>query len=48
MQITDVSEKLMRRIFGSKKMEVKGLCRKLHNENLHNLCSSPSVVMAIK
>jgi hypothetical protein len=28
--------------FGSKTEEVKGIWKKLHNEELHNLCSSPN------
>jgi hypothetical protein len=32
------------RIFGSKRDEVAGGCRKLHNEELHNLYSSPSII----
>jgi hypothetical protein len=36
--------RVLRRIFGSKRDEVTGGCRKLHNEELHNLYSSPSVI----
>jgi hypothetical protein len=32
--------RLLRRIFGSKRDEVMRDWRKLHNEELHNLCSS--------
>jgi hypothetical protein len=32
------------RIFRPKRDEVTGGCRKLHNEELHNLCSSPSII----
>jgi hypothetical protein len=32
---------MLRRIFGSKRDEVTGGWRKLHNEELHNLYSSP-------
>jgi hypothetical protein len=39
--------RLLRRIFGSKRDEVTGGWRKLHNE-LHNLYSSPSIIRAIK
>jgi hypothetical protein len=35
---------VLRRIFGPKRDEVTGGWRKLHNEELHNLCSSPSIV----
>jgi hypothetical protein len=34
---------MLRRIFGLKRDEVTGGRRKLHNEELHNLYSSPSV-----
>jgi hypothetical protein len=36
------------RIFGQKRDEVRGVWRKLHNEELHNLYSSPSVIRLIK
>jgi len=35
--------KLLRRIVGSKRVEVTGRWRKLHNEELLNLCLSPNV-----
>jgi hypothetical protein len=37
-----------RRIFGPKKDEVTGEWRKLHNEELNNLYSSPNTVLVIK
>jgi hypothetical protein len=39
---------VLRRIFGSKRDEVTGGWRKLHNEELHNLYSSPSRMKIIK
>jgi hypothetical protein len=36
------------RIFGPKKDEVTGGWRKLHNEELHNLHSSSSIIIMIK
>jgi hypothetical protein len=39
---------LLRRIFGHKKDEVTGEWRKLHNEELNNLYSSPNIVRVIK
>jgi hypothetical protein len=36
------------RIIGPKRDEVTGSWRKLHNEELHNLYSSPSVIRMIK
>jgi hypothetical protein len=40
--------RVMRRIFGPKRDEVTGEWRKLHNEELHNLYSSPDIVRQIK
>jgi hypothetical protein len=37
----------LRRIFGPKREE-DGPCRKLHNDELHNLYSSPNIVRVIK
>jgi hypothetical protein len=39
---------VLRRIFGPKKDEVKGEWRKLHNKELHDLYSSPSIIRIIK
>jgi hypothetical protein len=36
--------RVLRRIFGPKRGEVTGGWRKLHNEELHNLYSSPSII----
>jgi hypothetical protein len=38
----------LRRIFGPKRDEVTGDWRKLHNEELRNLCSSPNIIRLIK
>jgi hypothetical protein len=40
--------RVLRRIFGSKRDEVTGEWRKLHNEELNVLYPSPSTVQAIK
>jgi hypothetical protein len=40
--------RVLRRIFGVKRDEVRGGWRKLHNEELHNLYSSPSIISTIK
>jgi hypothetical protein len=40
--------RVLRRIFGPKKDEVTGGWRKLHNEELHGLYSSPSIIRVIK
>jgi len=39
---------MLRIIFGSKWDEVTGRWRKLHNEELHELYSSPNIVRLIK
>jgi hypothetical protein len=39
---------VLRRIFGPKRDEVTGDWRKLHNEELHNLYSSPNINRMIK
>jgi hypothetical protein len=38
----------LRRIFGPMRDEVKGNLRKLHNEELHNLYSSPNIIRLTK
>jgi hypothetical protein len=40
--------RVLRRIFETKREEVVGDWRKLHNEELHNLCVPPVVVRGIK
>jgi hypothetical protein len=39
---------VMRRVFGSKRDEMVGGWRKLHNEELDNLYSSPNIIRMIK
>jgi hypothetical protein len=39
---------MQRRIFGPKRDEVTGSWWGLHNEDLHNLYSSPSIIRMIK
>jgi hypothetical protein len=36
--------RVLRRIFGPKRDEVTGSWRKLHDKELHNLYSSPSII----
>jgi hypothetical protein len=40
--------RVLRRIFGPKRDEVTGEWRKLHNEELHILYSSPDIIRQIK
>jgi hypothetical protein len=40
--------RVLRGIFGPKSDEVTGGWRKLHNEELHGLYSSPSIIRVIK
>jgi hypothetical protein len=40
--------RVLRRIFGPKRVEVTGEWRKLHNKELHDLYSSPSIIRIIK
>jgi hypothetical protein len=40
--------RVLRRIFGPKRDGVTGGWRKLHNEEIHNLYSSPSIIRIIK
>jgi transcription termination factor 2 len=40
--------RVLRRIFGPKRDDVTGDWRKLHNEEIHNLYSSPDIIGMIK
>jgi hypothetical protein len=40
--------RVLRRIFGPKRNRVTGGWRKLHNEELHNLYTSPGIIRIIK
>jgi hypothetical protein len=37
-------KRVLRRIFGSKREEMAGDWRRLYNEELHNLHSSPNII----
>ena len=43
-----VFESVFRRIFGPRRDEIKGECRKLHNEGVNDLYSSPNIFRVIK
>jgi len=40
--------RVLRRIFRPKRVEVTGEWRKLHNENIHDVYSSPNIIRVIK
>jgi hypothetical protein len=48
MPLCDLENRVLSRIFGPKRDEVTGEWRKLHNEELHDLYSSPSIIRIIK
>jgi hypothetical protein len=48
MDLRVFENRVWRRIFGPKRDEVTGGWRKLHNEEFHNLYSSPSIIRMIK
>jgi hypothetical protein len=43
-----LKNRVLRKILGSKRDDVMGEWRKLHNEELHNLYSSPDIIRQIK
>jgi hypothetical protein len=43
-----VENRVLRKIVGPKKDKVIAGWRKLHNEELHHVCSSPSTIIMIK
>jgi hypothetical protein len=43
-----IENRVLRRIFGPRRNEVTGDWRKLHNEELHSLYSSPNIFRMIK
>ena len=40
--------KVLRKIFGAKRDEITGECRKLHKAKLHSLYSSPNIIKNLK
>jgi hypothetical protein len=48
IQLRVFENRVLRRIFGPKRDGVTGEWRKLHNEELHDLYSSPSIIRIIK
>jgi hypothetical protein len=47
-RLREFENRVLRRIFGPKKDEVTGEWRKLHNEELNILYSSPDIIWQIK
>jgi hypothetical protein len=47
-RLREFENRVLRRIFGPKRDEVTGEWRKLHNEELHDLYSSTSIIRIIK
>jgi hypothetical protein len=47
-RLGELENKVLRRIFGPKRDVVTGELRKLHNEELHDLYSSSSIIIIIK
>jgi hypothetical protein len=43
-----IENRVLRRIFGPRREEVTGDWRKLHNEELHKLYSSPDIIRMIQ
>jgi hypothetical protein len=43
-----LENRVLTRIFGPKRDDVTGDWKKLHNEELHNLYSSPNIMRMIK
>jgi hypothetical protein len=48
MDLKMFENRVLRRIFGSKRDHVTGGLRKQHNEELHNLYSSPGIIRMFK
>jgi hypothetical protein len=48
VSVPSFENRILRRIFGLKRDEVTGEWRKLHNEELHNLYSSPDIIRQVK
>jgi hypothetical protein len=47
-RVTVIENKVLRRIFGLKRDEATGVFCRLHNEKLHDLYSSPSMIRMIR
>jgi hypothetical protein len=47
-RLRSLGNRVLRRIFGPTRAEIVGGWRKLHNEELHNLCCSSNIIRMIK
>jgi hypothetical protein len=47
-RVGEFEERVLRRIFGLKRNEIIAVWRKLRNEELHNLYSSPNIIRMMK
>jgi hypothetical protein len=43
-----VENRVLRKIFGPKRDEIRGELRRLHNEELNDLCCPPNIIQMIK
>jgi hypothetical protein len=43
-----IEDRELRRVFGPKTKEVAGDCRRLHNEELHNLYTLTNIIRVIE
>jgi hypothetical protein len=48
MRLRVFENRVLRRVFGSKKDEVTGEWRKLHNDEMNDLYSLPNIVRVVK
>jgi hypothetical protein len=48
LRLRMIENRVLRTIFGPRRDEVTGEWRKLHNEEINDLYSSPNIVRAIK
>jgi len=46
MRLGRVKTRLLRKIFGPKRDEVTGECRRFHSEELYDMHSSPNIMRA--
>jgi hypothetical protein len=46
-RLREFENRVLRRVFGPKRDKVTRECRKLHNEEFHDLYSSPNIVWVI-